>query len=489
MSRVSINSHRVFGHNNNDVNKEGRYVLYWMQIQRRLEYNYALEYAVGWANKLNKPLLIYEGLSADYPWACDRFHQFILEGMKENWKIAGERDLSYISYVEPEPGAGKGLIYKLAEDACLVITDQYPVYIMKEHNTVVPKKVDIPYISIDSNGMIPLGLTDKDPYSAYHFRKIVQKNFIKSYTHPPKEDPFDDLENHQKIKISQEIVEDYPTPVNVFDDIPAFIKSLPIDHNIPPVNIKGTRKAALRRLDTFISNDLHLYEREHNHPDADKTSGLSPWLHFGKIATHEIVREVLKQQPEGWDLRRITYNKGSTGGFYNGDENISSFLDELITWREVGFHFAYHRDDYDQFESLPDWVLDTLNDHRDDAREYIYSLEEFEQAQTHDQIWNAAQRQLRQEGTIHNYLRMLWGKKVIEWTPDPETALRYLIELNNKYAIDGRDPNSYSGIFWCFGRFDRPWQERKIFGKIRYMTSKSTRNKVRLSNYLREYGE
>ncbi|HCI71717.1 MAG TPA: hypothetical protein DHV30_14445, partial [Balneola sp.] len=147
-----------------------------------------------------------------------------------------------------------------------------------------------------------------------------------------------------------------------------------------------------------------------------------------------------------------------------------------------------HVDNYDEFESLPNWAKTTMEEHKDDVREYVYSLEEFELSKTHDEIWNAAQTQLREEGIIHNYLRMLWGKKIIEWTPDHRTALEYMIELNNKYAIDGRDPNSYSGIFWCFGRFDRAWQERDIFGKLRYMTSESTRKKVKLDQYLAKYG-
>jgi deoxyribodipyrimidine photo-lyase len=200
------------------------------------------------------------------------------------------------------------------------------------------------------------------------------------------------------------------------------------------------------------------------------------------------VKTIFEHQPEGWDLDDITPNNGKNSGFFNGDPNIESFLDEVITWREVGFHYAHHRPDYDQFDSLPDWALKTMGKHEDDEREYIYSLEEFEQSKTHDEIWNAAQTELRETGVMHNYLRMLWGKKIIEWTPDYRTALDYMIELNNKYALDGRDPNSYSGIFWCFGRFDRAWQERPIFGKLRYMTSDSTRRKVKLDRYLEKFG-
>jgi deoxyribodipyrimidine photo-lyase len=166
-----------------------------------------------------------------------------------------------------------------------------------------------------------------------------------------------------------------------------------------------------------------------------------------------------------------------------------AFLDQIVTWREVGYGFSFHRpDDYDRYHSLPDWAKKTLEDHAGDPRPHLYTLEQLDAAETHDALWNAAQVQLRREGRIHNYLRMLWGKKVLQWSPSPQEALERLIELNNRYAIDGRDPNSYSGIFWIFGRFDRAWgPERPIFGKVRYMTSKSTRRKVRVTDYLKRY--
>lgn len=316
----------------------------------------------------------------------------------------------------------------------------------------------------------------------------MQKNFVEAYTHPPKKDPLNDLENKGKVDGLPEITNNFPNGKEALNDIESFISELDIDHSVKPIEWKGTRKSGLGMMGQFIQHGLMEYDEKRNDPDEAKTSHLSPWLHFGKISSFEIVRAVLDHQPENWSLDKITDNNGSMGGFFNGDSNLASFLDELITWREVGFHFAHHRDDYDKFESLPDWAIETLNRHRDDSRDWNYSYEELAEANTHDEIWNAAQTQLREEGIIHNYLRMLWGKKVIEWTPDPETALEYLIDLNNTYAIDGRDPNSYSGIFWCFGRFDRAWQERPIFGKLRYMTSESTRKKVKIKQYLSKYG-
>ena len=484
----NINSKRVFKRNDNDPNPDGDYVLYWMQTNRRFQYNYALEYAVGWANKLDKPLLVYEGLNCDYPWAADRFHHFIMEGMQENLENAREQEINYFSYLEDEPGAGRGLLYSLADNAAAVISDEYPVYIIREHNEKVGPKLGIPYITVDSNGLIPLGLTEKAPYNAYFFRKIMQRNFMECFTHPPKQDPLDDLENREQVELSERFTDKYPSSESYLKNKDSFISSLPINHDVGKIELTGTRQAALGKLGHFIQYGLSKYDEHRNDPDEQAASGLSPWLHFGKISEYEIVDAVLGHQPEGCSLDDITFNKGSTGGFFNGDPNVDGFLDEVITWREVGFHFAHHEPDYDQYDSLPDWALETLEEHKEDPREYTYELEEFARSQTHDEIWNAAQTQLREEGIIHNYLRMLWGKKVLEWTPNPETALAYLIELNNRYAIDGRDPNSYSGIFWIFGRFDRAWQERPIYGKTRYMTSDSTRRKVKLKQYLDKYG-
>jgi deoxyribodipyrimidine photo-lyase len=166
-----------------------------------------------------------------------------------------------------------------------------------------------------------------------------------------------------------------------------------------------------------------------------------------------------------------------------------AFLDELVTWRELGYNRCCLTDDYGRYESLPKWALETLAEHADDRREHLYTLDEFETAATHDELWNAAQRQLIREGRLHNYLRMLWGKKILEWSPSPQQALDVLIHLNNKYAVDGRDPNSYSGIFWVLGRYDRAWgPERAVFGKVRYMSSENTRRKLRLREYLERYG-
>ena len=484
----NINSRRVFRRNDAEPNSSGSYVLYWMQTSHRLQYNYALEYAVARANGLEKPLLIYEELTCDYHWACDRIHSFYLQGMAEHVEISAREKLNYLPMVEQKTGESRGLLDNIFAQSCCVITDEYPVYFIRDRNEILSDEVEVPYITVDSNGLIPLGMTEKAPYNAYFFRKIMQKHFVESFTSPPKQNPLDDLENQSPIEWTDEQKKIRKQSLDGIANPSDFIATLDIDHQVSPIELKGTRKAALEQLGSFIRHGLKQYDEKHNDPDADAASGMSPWLHFGKISEYEIVKAVLEHQPKNWDLDNITFNGGSTGGFFNGNPNVDSFLDEVITWREVGFHFAHHEPEYDQYESLPDWALETLEAHKNDEREYIYDLEELAQSQTHDELWNAAQTQLREEGIMHNYLRMLWGKKVLQWTPAPEIALAYLIELNNKYAIDGRDPNSYSGIFWIFGRFDRAWQERPIFGKTRYMTSKSARRKLKLDQYLDKYG-
>jgi deoxyribodipyrimidine photo-lyase len=237
----------------------------------------------------------------------------------------------------------------------------------------------------------------------------------------------------------------------------------------------------------FIDGQLDHYGESRNVIDEDVTSGLSPYLHFGHISAHEVFAAAMDH--EGWSSSHIFPKaSGSRSGWWGISASVEGFLDQLITWRELGFNMCVHRDDYDRYESLPDWAQTTLAEHREDHRPYTYDLTEFEHAETHDPLWNAAQRQLVREGRIHNYLRMLWGKKILEWSPSPEDALDVMIGLNNKYALDGRDPNSYSGVFWCLGRYDRPWgPERPIFGKIRYMSSENTARKMRVGDYIERY--
>lgn len=483
----NFNSARVYKRSAGEPNADGSYVLYWMHSNRRLYSNFALEYAVAWANKLDKPLVILETLISDYSWASDRFHQFMIDGIKEKSQDCSRRGVSYFSYLEPRAGAWIGLVERVADDACIVISDEYPAFIQPGFNRDLEKAISVPFTTIDSCGMIPLALTDKAPYAAFLFRKVVQKNFKESWANMPAADPLADL----KVKpasLSTDIFTRWPQLTAAADWSEITPSEFDIDHSVGSLMYAGNRATGLKRLDDFIARNLPRYGTERNDPDSSAASGMSPFLHFGTISEYEIVQKILDQQPAGWAADALEYVGGKSEGYFGGHLYVEKYLDELITWRGVGFHYAHHEPDYDKFESLPDWSQNTLNEHTKDPRPVLYTLEQLESAQTYDPIWNAAQRELVRDGIIHNYLRMLWGKKILEWSPDPETALAYMIELNNKYAIDGRDPNSYSGIFWCLGRFDRPWFERPIFGTIRYMSSDSTKKKVKLRNYLEKYG-
>jgi deoxyribodipyrimidine photo-lyase len=264
------------------------------------------------------------------------------------------------------------------------------------------------------------------------------------------------------------------------------LRVLPVDHSVGPAATRGgssTAKSAWRR---FLTRRLEVYDEDRNQPELDATSGLSPYLHFGHIASHQVFADLMKR--EDWSMERVRPKADGSRGWWGVSESGEAFLDQLVTWRELGFNMCWSRPDYDTYSSLPDWARATLAEHAADRRPHVYSLEELEEGRTHDPLWNASQMQLVTEGRIHNYLRMLWGKKILEWSPSPQEALRIMIELNNKYALDGRDPNSYSGIFWCLGRYDRPWgPERPIFGKIRYMSSENTARKVGVKTFIETY--
>jgi len=250
----------------------------------------------------------------------------MMQGMKENLEYAKEKNLNYFSYLEPEQGAGKGLFYELASNAVSVVSDEFPVFIIRSHNESVGKNIEVPYTTIDSNGIIPLGVTDKDPYSAYLFRKIMQKHFLEAFTHPPQKDPLGDLENQKQIELPDSFLKKYPPANEALADIEKTVSELPIDHEVGVAELDGTRQAALGKLGHFVGHNLFNYDDRRNDPDAKASSGLSPWLHFGKISEYEIVKTVFDHQPDDWDLDSITPNKGKNSGFFNGDPNIESFL-------------------------------------------------------------------------------------------------------------------------------------------------------------------
>jgi deoxyribodipyrimidine photo-lyase len=470
------------------VDAGGRFVLYWMIANRRARWNYSLDRAIDWARELDKPLVAVEALRCGHDWASDRLHHFIMRGMADNAQRFKRPTVLYYPYVEPAPDAGKGLLKALSSEACVVVTDDFPAFFLPRMIASVSGKVPVLMELVDANGLLPMRGADRVFPTAHAFRRFLQKTLPPHITEHPRPFPLRGLRLPRLEAIPEPIRKRWP-PANsqTLKGGGKTLARLPLNHEVSPVRGEGGAKAAEQRLRRFVKTRLEVYDRDRNSPDIDATSGLSPYLHFGHISAHQIFHEIMEQ--EGWFFDRISHRTdGSRSGWWGMSPSAEAFLDQLVTWREIGFNMCWQRKDYDQYESLPPWALKTLADHERDERPWRYSLETLQSAQTHDPLWNAAQTQLIREGRIHNYLRMLWGKKILEWTHHPKEALNIMIELNNRYALDGRDPNSYSGIFWTLGRYDRAWgPERPVFGKIRYMSSKNTARKFDVSGYIERY--
>lgn len=470
------------------VRRDGEFVVYWMIANRRLSWNFSLQHAVDESVRLGKPLLIVEALRSGYQWASDRIHRFVLQGMADNRAAADGCGARYFAYVEPEAGGGSGMLDALAKKACVVVTDDFPCFFLPRMLKAVAARLPARLEAADSNGLLPLRATDKVFTTAHAFRRFLQKELPAHMLELPDPEPLADRKLKSFDRLPRGFEKRWP---EASDDLlqasSAALSALPIDHSVKPAVFDGGPQAASETLDSFIDSRLDQYAEERNQPESNAASGLSPWLHFGHVSAHEVFTRIL--QRENWSESELAEkSKGSREGWWGMSPEAESFLDELITWRELGFNMCSKRDDYDQYESLPEWARATMEDHESDSRPHLYSLEDLDAAETHDELWNAAQNQLVTEGRMHNYLRMLWGKKIYQWSASPREALKNLIELNNRYAVDGRNPNSYSGIFWCLGRYDRAWgPERPIFGKIRYMTSENTARKLKVKGYIERY--
>ena len=475
-----------------DINPESisdsKYVVYWMISFKRVNYNFALQRAVEWANQLSQPLLILEPLILDYPMSSIRFHKFTLEGMKEvDDQVLGSKAF-YYPFVEQSAKESEGLLTEISKNASVVISDDYPTYFVPQMTAKASGEIDTRYELVDSNGIVPIRLSEKEYVRAHDFRRYLHKNLEDFIIETPLENPLDFLNK----KFDPSMIKDVQAEWIPFDfknqNIDDFLENLNIDKTVEISSIKGGYSNAIKQLNKFIEVGYKDYAKYRSDPSKEASSQLSPYFHSGQISTHEVFDKI--SELESWSPEYINPKMvGRREGWWGSSENFESFMDELITWRELGYHTCVRRANYNQYSSLPEWAIKTLHEHSSDEREHIYSLDQLTYSQTHDEIWNAAQNQLRTQGVIQNYLRMLWGKKILEWTPNPQIALSYMITLNDRYSLDGRDPNSYSGVFWILGRYDRAWgPERNIFGKIRYMTSDSTARKFNLKPYLEKWG-
>ncbi|MDP9158605.1 MAG: deoxyribodipyrimidine photolyase [Acidobacteriota bacterium] len=485
-------SRRVQLLNDSPMHSDAGYVLYWMIAARRTSFNFALDRAIAWAQHFKRPLIVFEPLRVDYPWASDRLHRFVIDGMADNAREFESTNVFYYPYVEPVKGAAKGVLQALAENACVVVTDDFPAFFLPRMLEATARRVAVRLESVDSNGLLPMRLADHAFTAAFHFRRHVQKHLPDYIARDPKANPLTKL---QLPKLEQEYQSNLqfilsrwpPASRELLDGNSQLLSELPIDHEVSVAPIRGGHSAAHSALTKFMKHGLDAYVKFRNEPEADATSRLSPYLHFGHLATHEIFQAIARR--EKWTLSRLAAKpSGIREGWWGVSVGAEAFLDQLVVWRELGFNMcAMQPDNYARFDSLPEWAQQTLEIHESDLRPHNYSRAQLESAQTHDPLWNAAQNQLRQEGWFHNYMRMLWGKKILEWSPQPRQALGHMIALMNRWSLDGRDPISYSGYFWVLGRYDRPWPERSVYGKIRSMTSESAARKFPTTKYIARY--
>ena len=431
--------------------KNRKYVLYWMQSSQRIEYNFSLAYAILKANKLNKPLITFFGITPTYPKANLRHYQFMLEGLKE---VNDSLEEIGVKMIVLEKSPEKGVV-DLAKDSCLIVVDKGYLKIIKQWHKFAAEHVECPLIQVEDNVVVPVQeVSGKEEYSAATIRPKIMKKRQSYLAKLSKTKP---VRNSISLEFASLDLEDYKE----------FISNRNMDKSVEKARyFKGGSREAIKHLENFIENRLSDYPELKNDPNADCLSNLSPYLHFGQISPVYISLKILDSPVS--------------------EAAKEAYLEELIVRRELAVNYVNFNKNYDSFDGLPEWAKRTLLSHKKDPREYLYSLEELENAKTHDPYWNAAQDEMRVTGKMHGYMRMYWGKKLIEWTDSPETAFEIALLLNDKYELDGRDPNGYAGVAWCFGKHDRPWKERKIFGIVRYMNSNGLRRKFDADKYVKK---
>ncbi len=441
-----IRGERVKTLNRREI-KNGRYVLYWMQASQRTEYNHALEYAVLKSCELNRPVVVYFGIIDDFSEASERHYHFMLDGLKEVEASLEERGMKMVVWHKsPELGA-----VELSKGASLVVVDRGYLKMQKKWRSYAADFVKCPLVQVESDVVVPVEVASpKEEYSAATFRPKIKRK-LEHYLLPLEE-------NYPKTGFFQPNFDSLDV-----QDTEKALSRLNIDRSVKKVEgFQGGTAEAKKHLHDFLRSKLDHYEKLRNDPTKECLSNMSAYLHFGQISPLYIALKILETDSPGKD----------------------AYLEELIVRRELSMNFVFYNQNYNTFNGLPNWAKKTLNEHREDPREYTYTLEELENAKTHDPYWNAAQKEMMIKGKMHGYMRMYWGKKIIEWNKNPEVAFKIALYLNNKYELDGRDPNGFTGVAWCFGKHDRPWKERPIFGKIRYMNANGLKRKFDADRYV-----
>ncbi len=430
--------------------REG-FVLLWVQASVRTRDNHALEYAVREANRLNLPLVAVFGLTPGYPEANARHYAYLLEGLRDLRMNLAARDVPLRVTLGSPPEVA---LNAAGEGAALVVTDVGYTRLQREWRDWLADRLDVPLVQVESEAVIPVGVVSgKQEYAARTIRPKIHRLWH-DYLVP--------LDTHDLKKRER----DWDDGVDVTDPT-RLLKTLPIDHSVPPGDEEGGETAAHDLLEDFITRKLDGYDTRRNDPTVDGSSRLSAHLHYGHLSP--LTAALAAREHPGPDT--------------------DAFLEELIVRRELSFNYTTYNPDYDRYAGLPAWARATLEEHAGDRRDHTYTRAQLDAAQTHDPYWNAAQRQMTRTGRMHNYMRMYWGKKVLEWTPTPQQAFDTLLWLNNRHEQDGRDPNSWVGVGWVFGLHDRPWTRRPIFGTVRYMNAGGLKRKFDIEKYARQWGE
>lgn len=425
----------------------GDYVLYWMQAAQRSRWNHALEFAIRQAGGLNLPVVVVFGLDLEYPGANLRHYQFMLEGLAETRADLAARGIRMVV----RSGSPLEAARALAARAALLVADRGYLPHQRQWRRQLAASVSCPLVEVETETVVPVETASgKDEYTAATLRPKLNRLLPRFLT---------GLEMHDPVRSSLE----QDLPAGEGEALLPLLARLPPGRQLPPVpGSPGGRRTGLARLENFIRRQLDEYPEARNDPGRDGQSGLSPYLHFGQLAPLEVALAV-----------QATGSPGS-----------AVFLEELLVRRELAINFVYYNRAFQSLDGLPAWCRNALRSRSADRREHLYSAAELERALTHDPFWNAAQRQLVLGGCMHGYMRMYWGKKILEWSSDPAEAYRIALALNDRYELDGRDPNGYAGVAWCFGKHDRPWGTRPVFGSIRYMNAAGLNRKFNMETYL-----
>ena len=427
----------------------GRCVVYWMQRAMRATDNPALNVAVDIANELEKPLVVFLAPVPFYPGANLRHYKFLADGIPDIADALARRRIGFVLRTYPQHS-----LLKFCREvrASIVIGDENPLREPEKWRVRVAKELLVPFWTVDADVVVPTKLLQREQYAARTIRPRIQHllpEFLVRLPNPEARVQWISQSGLDSLLVNED-----------------FTRGWTLDRSVQPVrHWRGGNKTALRRLSSFVQHGLADYPAVRNHPEYDGTSQLSPFLHFGHLGPHTVASAV----------QRSDASPGAK----------QAFLEQLIVRRELSVNFVKFNPAYDSMECLEPWAARSLAQHVDDQRPVLYGNEQLEHAETHDLLWNAGQKQMVLTGWMHNFLRMYWAKKILEWSPSVAVGLQRAIWLNDRYELDGRDPNGYAGIAWAvLGKHDRAWADRPVFGKVRYMSFTSTSKKFDSKNFI-----